>query len=308
MSAGTDALPHEARAALDEYLAALDAALPRIALGIYVTGSAVLGDWRPRRSDLDILTVTERRLDDGELAVLEALHAGLPGRPYRDAIYLPAGDIGARPTTGSEDRYPSTVDGIFHRARYRPDPVLWATLDRHGLTVRGPEAHTLGADPGEAWLREWSYGNLESYWRPWAANGRAAMAGRDPGTLLPGSVVPWAALGPGRLHATITTDEIISKTAAAGYTAGLLPEHGELLDRAKAHRLGDDGELFTVADGCAACDLIDAVVDDAARGGRLLPSPPEHPVPPLAVQQQLPAGLPSTLLIPAVDASAGIAD
>jgi Domain of unknown function (DUF4111) len=90
------------------------------------------------------------------------------------------------------------------------------------------------------------------------------MAGHDAGQPLPDGVVPWAALGPGRLHATITTGEIISKTAAADYTAKLLPEHRELLARAKAHRLGDDGEPFTVADGYAACDLIDAVVNDAA--------------------------------------------
>jgi hypothetical protein len=280
MPAETGNLPREARVALEEYLAALDAALPGIARGIYVTGSAVLGDWRPRRSDLDILTVTERCLNDGELAALEALHAGIPGRPYRDAIYIPAEAIGAHPAPADEDgpdpatdcRYPNAVDGVFHRARYRPDPVLWATLARHGLTVRGPEAHSLGADPGKSWLRDWNHGNLESYWRPWAANGRAAMAGHDPGEVLPDGVVPWAALGPGRLHATITTGEIISKTAAADYTAKLVPEHGELLARAKAHRFGDDGEPFTVADGYAACDLIDAVVDHAAsmRGDRSL--------------------------------------
>jgi hypothetical protein len=278
MPAGTENLPHEARAALEEYLAALDAALPGIARGIYLTGSAALGDWRPERSDLDILTVTERHLDDGDLGALEALHAGMPGRPYRDAIYIPAGAVGARPAPGGEGgtgpdtagRYPSAVDGVFHRARYRPDPVLWATLDRHGLTVRGPGAHSLGADPGTAWLRDWNHGNLESYWRPWAANGRALMARRGPGMPLPGGVVSWAALGPGRLHATITTGEIIAKTAAADYTAKLFPDRGELLARAKAHRLGDDGEPFTTADGYAACDLIDAVVNHAAsvRGDR----------------------------------------
>lgn len=263
MPAGPESLPREARAALGEYLAALDAALPGIARGIYVTGSAALGDWRQGRSDLDILTVTARDLDDGELSTLETLHAGIQGRPYRDAMYIPAGDIGAHPGAGRG--YPSAVDGAFQRARYRPDPVLWATLDRHGVTVRGPDAHTLGADPGEAWLRDWNHGNLKSYWRPWAANGRAILAGRDPGQVLPAGTVPWAVLGPGRLHATITTGHILSKTAAADYTAKLLPEHGDLLARAKAHRLGDDGESFTVADGYAACDLVEAVVDDARR-------------------------------------------
>jgi Nucleotidyltransferase domain/Aminoglycoside adenylyltransferase, C-terminal domain len=272
MPAGKEILPHEARVALDGYLAALDAALPGIARGIYLTGSAALGDWQPERSDLDILTVTERHLDDGELAALEELHAGMPGRPYRDAIYIPAEAIGARPVPAGEDgtnpdtagKYPSAVDGVFQPDRYRPDPVLWATLDRHGLTVHGPQAHSLGAGPGEAWLRDWNHGNLESYWRPWAATARAAMAGHHPGEPLPADVVPWAVLGTGRLHATITTGKIISKTAAADYTAKLLPAHNELLVRAKAHRLGDDSGTFTIADGYAACELIDAVVNDAA--------------------------------------------
>jgi hypothetical protein len=67
-----------------------------------------------------------------------------------------------------------------------------------------------------------------------------------------------------RLHATIITGEIISKTAAADYTAKLLPEHLRLLARAKVHRLSDYGECFTVAGCYAACDLIDAAVNDAA--------------------------------------------
>jgi hypothetical protein len=142
--------------------------------------------------------------------------------------------------------------------------VLWATLDRHGLTVRGPEAGSLGAGPGADWLREWNQGNLTSYWRRWAANVRPRIAGLDPADPVPAFLVTWAALGPGRLHATITSGEIISKTAA-GYTAALLPQYAQLLARAKRWRLGDDGLAFTVADGLAACDLIDAVADDGGR-------------------------------------------
>ena len=67
------------------------------------------------------------------------------------------------------------------------------------------------------------------------------------------------------VHATIATGDIVSKTAAADYTAGLLPQHAGLLERAKDHRLGDDTIPFSVADGFAACDLIDAVVSDAVR-------------------------------------------
>ena len=270
MPDGTQALPAGARAALDEYLAALDAALPGVVRGVYVTGSAALGDWQPGRSDLDIVAVTEGPLGGPQLDALEALHAGLAGRPYRDAVYVPAGAVGARPAPGTA-MLAGAVDGVFARGRCDPDPVLWATLDRHALTVRGPLARDLGADPGAQWLREWNHGNLEGYWRRWAAGVRGRLAGLDAGAPVPAAwpvtwawLATWAALGPGRLHATIATGQIISKTAAADYTARLLPRFGELLERAKAHRLGDETGAFAVADARAACDLIDAVADAAA--------------------------------------------
>jgi hypothetical protein len=97
-----------------------------------------------------------------------------------------------------------------------------------------------------------------------AANARAALAQHDPGEVLPDGVLPWAALGPGRLHATIITARPSPRRPPPITPRKLLPEHGGLLARAKAYRLGDNGECFTVADCYAACDLIDAVVNDAA--------------------------------------------
>lgn len=254
-------LPAEAEAPLEEYLTALDSALGSRVSGVYLTGSAALGDWRPGRSDLDIVVVTGDTLTEGGLTALEELHAVVSGRPYRDAIYVPAAEVGTRQ---GDVAFPAAVDGFFHRRRHSTEPVLWATLHRHGLTVRGPEASSLGAEPDAGWLRSWNRNNLESYWRPWAGNGRRGLAQQAPARPLDPSHVVWAALGPGRLHATITGGDIISKTAAAAYTARLFPQAERLLERAKAHRLGDDSVTFTVADGLLACDLVDAVANDAA--------------------------------------------
>jgi len=263
------ALAADARSALGTYLGLLDTALPGASHGIYLTGSAALGDWRSRRSDLDILTVTTCHLDDSDLDALAGLHAKAAGRPYLDAIYAHRDGLGQDPRRGSP-AIPYTVDGVFHRAGYRPDPVLWATLDRHGLTVRGPAAADLGVSPDPQWLRDWNLGNLSSYWRPWAASARARLADRDPNSPLPADVVAWAVLGPGRLHYTIVTGGIISKTAAADYTAQHFPGHAELSARTKAWRLGDEASTFTTADGLAACDLIDAIIDDTAQLQRVL--------------------------------------
>jgi hypothetical protein len=257
------AIPAEAQTAIDSYLGQLDAALPGLCAGAYLTGSIALGDWRPGRSDLDVLTVTTRNPDDAEIEALAGLHARQAGRPYLDAIYVESREVGRVPADGSPGR-PHSVDGAFYQKGYEPDPVLWANLDRCGVTLRGRPAAELGAAPDPAWLREWNLGNLESYWRPWAAQARAVLATRE--TSAPGNTeaTVFGLLGPGRLHYTITTGGLLAKTAAADYTAQHFPGFDELLARAKAWRCGDDSVSFTTADGLATCDLVEVVADAAA--------------------------------------------
>ncbi len=257
-------VPAQARVPLAGYLEPLEEALPGACAGVYLTGSAALGDWLPDRSDLDILTVAAGELRDADLDALASLHAAQAGRPYLDAVYLPAAALG-QPIQPGHAGYPHVIDGQFHRDGYEPDPVLWATLHRHGITVSGPNAPDLGAAPDPGWLKDWNLANLDSYWRSWAQWGHARLAEREPDFVIPASTAVWALLGPGRLHCTIATGEVISKTAAADYSARIVPGYDELLQRAKQWRLGDDAVTFTAAEGLAACDLIDAIIRDAAR-------------------------------------------
>jgi hypothetical protein len=176
-----------ARAAIDGYLDALDSALPGRCAGVYLTGSAALGDWRPGRSDLDILTVVGGDLDERDLDALAALHGRAQGRPHRDAVYVCGDRLGERPAAEGPG-FPDVVDGVFRRSGERPSPVLWATLHRHGVTLRGAPAASLGVAPDPAWLRDWNLGNLESYWRRWADRARGWLRGREPGEPLPADV------------------------------------------------------------------------------------------------------------------------
>jgi hypothetical protein len=252
-----------AKAAADRYLDLLAQALPGAVDGVYLTGSIALGDWRENRSDLDILTITNRALSETDVDALGRLHARANERPHLDAIYVSRGDLGVVPAAG-DPGLPHAVNGLFERSGYLPDPVLWATLDRGGMTLLGPPAAELGAGPDPAWLRNWNLGNLRSYWLPWAANARARLAEHHASVPLDSEIVTFALLGPGRLHYTIATGEILAKTAAADYTARLFPGHDELLTRAKAWRLGDDSVQFYQADALTACDLIEAVTQAAA--------------------------------------------
>lgn len=253
---------------LDTYLGGLDRTLPADAVyGVYLTGSIALDDYRHGLSDLDILTLTTRPLDDDELDALDALHKELEqGRqPHADAAYVPHDFIG-RESPEDAPGQAFAVDGVFHRGVTHGNLVLWATLDQCGITVRGPAAQTLGAAPDPAELVAWNRGNLEEYWRVQGGRLRDGVTAQQKAEHIPAEIALWFGTGPGRLHRTISSGEIISKTRCADYTAEVFPAYAGLLARVKASRLGNESIEFSRADAFALCDLVDEVCDSAARG------------------------------------------
>ena len=135
-------------------------------------------------------------------------------------------------------------------------------MDRHGITLRGPKASELKVAPDPAWLREWNRGNLESYWRT-HVDYRPHFAKQDPDSLVDPHLPAWEATGPGRLHATIATGEVISKEASADYTANLFPDYADLCAKAKAYRLGDESVTCTDAEALRVIDQVEAVCNSA---------------------------------------------
>ena len=250
---------------LDTYLAALDRAIPASAVaGVYLTGSASLGDYHHGRSDLDILTLTTRALPEEELAALEQMHKMLETgtQPHADAAYVVRDHVGKLPPEDAAG-HGFVVDGHFNRGASGQDLVVWANLDQSGITVRGPEAKSLNAAPDAGEFKAWNRGNLEGYWRMRALQVRQAISERDPNEEFLPFFAVWLASGPGRLHRTIATGEIISKTRSIDYTAELLPAYADILRRIEASRRGDDSVTYVMSDGRVLADLVDEVCDSA---------------------------------------------
>jgi predicted nucleotidyltransferase len=68
------ALPPEVRSVLDLLVPAVKATLDDQVLSIVLWGSAVLGDYRPRRSDVDLFVGLDRDPDATTLAALKPVH------------------------------------------------------------------------------------------------------------------------------------------------------------------------------------------------------------------------------------------
>lgn len=199
---------------LNEYFRLIDAALPGTIEGFYIVGSIALNDYISRVSDIDFVAVSSEGLTEPELDLLTGLHLKLAETarsPKLDGIYTTWSAL-ARTTDGATAHH--WLDQDLHRdSLYGANPVTWATIQKHPVVVRGnPKPEVFHSDFE---LREWCKGNLRSYWTNWV-NASRRFGPKYFASFTQESVC-WGVLGVVRLHATIRTGEIISKTQAYEY-------------------------------------------------------------------------------------------
>jgi hypothetical protein len=232
--------PHpKVEAIVETYLSLADAEAPGLVEGLYLEGSAALGDYRPGASDVDFVAVTAA---DPPAGVLERIHARLGAHPF-DGVYVTWDDL-RRDPAGLGER-PQAHAGRLNR-RGEVNPVTWHTLSGHGLTCRGPK-------PGEAeiWndpaaLAAWTDGNLDRYWRRLVI--RASRPASPWGLLsLGGYGTVWFVTGVARLHYTLATGEIISKTGAGRHALQAFSERWHRVVNEALRLREEDAALPTLA-------------------------------------------------------------
>ena len=130
----------------DRVMAALRRALESDLVGVYLHGSAALGDWIPRRSDLDILAVSSRGLSEGEVQALVASLLETPSSPDAPALEFSLVTLDAVrapvPVPRFELHLTSGVDAKVVDGRAHPgDPDLLLHFEvcrTRGLALFGP--------------------------------------------------------------------------------------------------------------------------------------------------------------------------
>jgi hypothetical protein len=244
-------MPHpKVDAIVDTYLTVADAEAPGLVEGLYLEGSAALDDYRPATSDVDFVAVTAA---PPPFDVLARIHERVGAHPLQ-GVYLTWDDLRRNPMELGER--PQAHDGRL-ATRSGLTPVTWHTLARHGVTCRGPEPAELDLWTDPAVLAAWTDDNLRTYWgrlvtsashlfSPW---GLAALGGY-------GAV--WIVTGVSRMHYTLATGDIISKTGAAQHARKTFPE--------RWHRVIDEA-LRLRADDTAQPSLAGAVAGLAEHFG-----------------------------------------
>ncbi len=205
-----------------ELAALLDLELGDELLGLYLFGSLPAGGFVEGRSDVDLVAVLERDVDEERLSRLERLHAGFAAE-HPDWIERVEVGYLSRPVLQTLAGTPEGTIAVIspgeplNRKEIEWDWVLnWHGACIAGDVIRGPQPLELGPDiPPETFRRA-----VRAQLRAWPEHARR----------------PWVAYVPGHqgyivvticraLH-VLETGEQATKKAAAAWAAARYPEWG----------------------------------------------------------------------------------
>jgi hypothetical protein len=230
------ALPTEVAVAMSAYLRLVDERLPGRISGLYLVGSVALDDYQPGQSDIDFVAVTDTALTPSELEQLGRFHSELRRtvlRPKLDGVYVTWPELQAEPAGLS---VPYCLDDRFASSGgFAANPVTWYMMHRYAIPMRGPAKPIVRHD--KELLRRWCRENLQSYWTGWVHGARTHFW-RWLFSFSRQAIV-WGVLGVTRLHATIKTGDILSKSVAGTYALEVFSPHwSPVIQDALGGRLG----------------------------------------------------------------------
>jgi len=209
-------LPATVRRDIEHYVSAAHGVLPGFVEGLYVTGSIALGDYRPAISDVDLVAVCAEHPREPQLEALSTLHR--PSRPTFDVVYVTKGDLSRDPRELSA---PHSRGGAFKPdGAFNANPVTWRQLATGAIPVRGPRLTDADVWFDADALRRWNLANLENYWVDSLQRWRRVEPHEAPVRHEYG--LQWLVLGVPRLHYTIATLSVTSKTGAGQYALSVV--------------------------------------------------------------------------------------
>lgn len=212
-------MPNRVNNIFEMYCGLLGDKIPGIVNGIYLYGSLVMHDFQLGSSDIDFITVVNRRLTDGEITALDEIHGRIReyfSKPPMNGIYVQVQDIGG--LDEDIEPIPYYFDGTMHKAGYfEINPVTWFELKEHGVAVFGPEVSTLDLSIDFSLITEYIKDNINSYWNNWVGRARSSLDCYSEGSFFSEEMVEWGVLGVTRQYYTLKEKDVTSKSKAGEY-------------------------------------------------------------------------------------------
>jgi len=234
-------LTQQVRQQIDQLLAILlselPARLPANLAGLYLRGSLVSGDFRPESSDIDLLAVTYRRVNEEEFARLADLHRAIDesDHPFAKRVEIAYIEAPALRRYEPGQRFPSlgqgeTLEWKEHYANWILERWM---LREEGIALFGPLPAALIEPVAHEDLSSAVRSRLHD-WAEWAADIN------DPEWRLPNRHKFYVVETMCRALYTLATGEIVSKPQSIAWARQDLPEPWRaLVERSLSWQLDD---------------------------------------------------------------------
>ncbi len=221
-------LPSLVQVTANTHIALLERLLPGWLIGWYAVGSAALGCFERRVSDLDFVAVVQSIPDRAGMQALYKVHRMLSNRRLAaplDGWYVPQGAL-----AGEALPCLRFNDGRLREADVFPiHGVDGWVLKHHGVALLGPEPGGLPFDPDWTLVRQAMAKNLHSYWKAWADRRRNPFGPMGLGLMLNPTTLEWGVLGVSRILYSLQEGGITGKEAAGRYALATVPERFHLV-------------------------------------------------------------------------------
>jgi hypothetical protein len=208
-------IPASAQVALTTFL---EQASDPLVVGIYLTGSVVLNDFQPGKSDLD-LTIVLSKPDLPFIRKMREVHRRLARRQglSLNGYYISLADL-----CGGISEVVYFEEKQFRKTPFIMKPMLAFELKSTGLCLRGVPIEELPLRSETEETDHFLHKNMHDYWSRWVFH-KPFSRERVLLFLFP-RITEWILLGLSRQVATLHTKQIYSKASAGMFCLMLLPE------------------------------------------------------------------------------------
>lgn len=132
---------------LNDYINLFNEHLPDTIEGLYLHGSIALNAYVDDSSDIDFITLTNRRLTEEDSEALSYIHKTIANKykkPDMDGVYAVREDMGKLNNAG---KYPYYNSGeLLFGDYFNFNPITWWILKSKGIKFFGPELQDFRID------------------------------------------------------------------------------------------------------------------------------------------------------------------
>jgi Domain of unknown function (DUF4111) len=231
-------LPEIVENVLNDYISLFNKHLPETLEGLYLHGSIALKSFVNDSSDIDYITVTNRRLSKEDSDALIHIHKTLKHtylKPEMDGVYILKEDIGKMDPNCKDDNemYTYYNNGELNFGDYfNFNPITWYLFKHKGVKILGPEISSFKLELSKQQMHQYVLHNMNTYWvgRLHSLEKSIDEVKRYPSERID-TEIEWSVLGVLRQYYTLKEASIISKQGAGEYGLEQLPEEWHSLIR-----------------------------------------------------------------------------